>query len=447
VDFRSQLERLDIGLQGDFGRLQSLSATADATAAWGSTSQLSFDLKSEGDARFALAAASNRLITRHDGVEMPVDFDHLRLSYSQPMGEAGQSAFSAQVIEESNFYRRGLIDPAAIPQASKTWEVGGSYSLEIGDRSMIETGLSYRERQAEPAAAPSRLLGQPIERVDLFGRGGYRVRPAMLIEYGVYSVLQDGELALAPQGGLVLQINPHWQAHAGVSGRVVGEAEPERAWLAGGDFLPQLHQGIEGSCNRGEESCYRLQLSRREGDDAFTVGAVHREFGETLRLYFSSDFFDQQESVYLVPGDRLPELQIALTRRLSPNVLTRLQSNVASGGGGTYYAADRDAYQNEVRYLITSIDTRFQSTSTGVFLAFHQLSQHLTPMDAATSPVVPLLSERLQLKVSQDLNVLLDLPADWALQLNMELSRGNREEDGDEDGLRRRILGGIAVKF
>lgn len=444
VDFRGQLERLDIGVQGDFWRLEPLSTAADASAAWGSTNEVSFDLKSEGEARFKLDAASNRLVTRQDGVELPVDFEHVRLSYSQPMGDLGESAFAAQVIDESNFYRQGVVDPLVIPGASRTWEVEGSYSLEIGDRSLIETGARYRARQSEPSAtsAPGPFLAGPAERVDLFGRGGFRARPALLIEYGVYSVMRDGELALAPQGGLVVQINPEWQFAARASGRVAGETHTH----PGIDFLPLLLQGPGSACDRGEESCYQLQLERQDGEDGFSVGAVHREFGETLRLYFSSDFFDQQESIYLVPGDRLPELQVALTKRLSPSVLTRLESHLASGGGGTYYAADRDAYHNEVRYLITSLDTRFQSTSTGLFLAFHQLEQELTSLDRSVASVAPFLSERLQLKVSQDLNVLLDLPADWALHLNMELSRSGREE-GEQEDFRRRILGGIAVKF
>ena len=51
--------------------------------------------------------------------------------------------------------------------------------------------------------------------------------------------------------------------------------------------------------------------------------------------------------------------------------------------------------------------------------------------------------------LSQDLNVLLDLAADWAVQLNMELSRGATSAAAapDEESLRRRIMGGIAVKF
>ncbi len=446
VSFEGQLPRVDIGVQGDFWRLQQASLGTEKPAVEGEANQVSFDLKSEGDARFSLTTASNRLVTRQDGVDLPVDFDRVRVDYSQPMGESGQSAFSAQVIDEANFYRGGSVEPADIPRASRTWEVEGSYSREISDRSMVATGLRYRERQAElplgPTVAP--MLAGGADRVDIFGEGGYRVRPAMLIEYGVYTVLRDGELALAPQGGVVLQLNPHWQLAGRASGRL-SEQRPVEGLAS--DFLPSLHRTSESACDQGDESCYQVQLTRKEGDETLSIGAVHRELGETLRLYFSDDFFDRQESVYLVPGDRLPELQLAVTHRLSPNILTRLESTYAEGGGGTFYAANRDAYENEVRYLITSVDAQFRSTSTGVFLAFHQLEQNLLPQIAGAPPLETLLSERLQLKVSQDLNVLLDLPADWALQLNMELFRGTLADDEDKDALRRRILGGIAVKF
>jgi hypothetical protein len=49
---------------------------------------------------------------------------------------------------------------------------------------------------------------------------------------------------------------------------------------------------------------------------------------------------------------------------------------------------------------------------------------------------------------NQNLNFLMNLASDWAVQLNMELSRGFDPSTGlASDGTRRRILGGIAVKF
>jgi hypothetical protein len=98
---------------------------------------------------------------------------------------------------------------------------------------------------------------------------------------------------------------------------------------------------------------------------------------------------------------------------------------------------------------VTSLDTQFLASSTGVFVAFHHLSQELQPLGGkGQSPQITEL-EHLRLQLTQDLGVLMDLAADWAVQLNMELSRGpmSSASNADPDELRRRLMGGIAVKF
>ncbi len=445
-DFQGTFNELEIGVRGTLSQLQPGSQGGADDLVSASSSQWLIDLKNDSESHLQLTSSSNRLVTGDGGGGRPVDFESVRLDWSRPMGESGQSALSAQLTDESGFYRGGFAEPFGVPESSTTWEVGGTYSAELSDRSTVSTGVKYRERTSRLPYdfGLSGSSSVPRERVDAFGQGGFRVRPSVLIEYGVYTVLSDGDLALAPQGGLVLQVSRSWQVLARASGRFTEDGALDARF---NDFLPALHRTDDSACSQGDERCYQLLLARRNGEEnSLSLGAVHREFGETLRLYFSEDFFDRQESVYLVPGDRLDELQLALTHRLSSNVLTRIESSFASGGGGTFYASHRDPYENEVRYFITSLDTQFRSTSTGVFVAFHQLEQNLTPQLNGIAELEGLASERLQLKLSQDLNVLLDLPADWALQLNMDLSRGNPAES-DKDAIKKRVLGGIAVKF
>jgi hypothetical protein len=101
-----------------------------------------------------------------------------------------------------------------------------------------------------------------------------------------------------------------------------------------------------------------------------------------------------------------------------------------------------------VQYLTTSVDTRFQSTATGVFLAFHRLSQQLSPLGTAAAATSAVEIQRLQLMLSQDLNILFDLAGTWAVQLNMEVSRTSSPLQTKGEGeLHKRFLGGIAVKF
>jgi hypothetical protein len=223
------------------------------------------------------------------------------------------------------------------------------------------------------------------------------------------------------------------------------------------DFIPAFYHE-SSACTQGEESCVKVLLSRDGETTDLSVGAVHRRIGETLRLFFNEDFFNHLESLYLVRGDELPELQLGVTRRLTPQLLARIESNVGSGGGGIFYASDRTQYENSVRYLVTSLDTHYQGTATGLFIAFHHLEQELEVLggphdrsagqDSARMPRLEL--QRLQLMLTQDLNILLDVAADWAVKLNMEVSRGSVLSAADpagDDELRRRILGGFAVKF
>src|SRR5260221_14120691 len=92
------------------------------------------------------------------------------------------------------------------------------------------------------------------------------------------------------------------------------------------------------------------------------------------------------ESLYLVRGDELPEVHVGMRHKILPKVVTKLESSIASGGGGTFIAADGRPYQNQVRYLVASLDTQFLGTSTGVFIAFHRLQQQLDPALGSSGP-------------------------------------------------------------
>jgi hypothetical protein len=213
------------------------------------------------------------------------------------------------------------------------------------------------------------------------------------------------------------------------------------------DFVPTFFSEPE-TMEQAEEYRYRLVLSRPFGDGgSFSVGAIDRRFADSLRFYFSNNFIDHYENLFLVPGDRLPELQISVSKQLGDSIQTRFDTNVSQGGGGIILAGGGRPYENQVSYLVTSVDTQYTPTSTGVFLSFQHLTQELTPLNAARAPRVMDL-ETLELMLTQDLGALLDLAANWALQVSMEVSRGMLPNESlARDDLRRRVLGGVAVRF
>jgi Carboxypeptidase regulatory-like domain len=438
-----------VGVLGDFWALDSNSfANSDRTLSQGSANSLSVRLENRQDL-VHVTSSSNRLAVdkeRDDAVEV----EQYRVSWSRPVGERGRSSVAAQYTSELNFYRWGLVSSAVLPDASRTLRVDGSYVTTLG-RSTVETGLRYQQRQGDFITRRAGLLDTvPEETVSLYGRGSFEASPSVVLEYGLYTRLRDGAVSLTPRGGLVVQLGRRWQAAVSAAHRL----DPERAAGRVVDFTPVYYGDRDGS-ELAEDYRYGLTVSRSLGEQgSVSLGAIDRLYGENMRLYFSEQFFDHLENLYLVPGDRLPELQFSISQQLTPKIHSRLNSSYAEGGGGVVQATTKSgAYENDIRYMVTSLDTHFEPTSTGVFLAVHRVEQQLNPLRgirsnrSRTTPR-PVQIESLELAFTQDLNVLLNLASDWAVQLQVELSRGEvPDAPFASDELRRRILGGIAVQF
>ena len=451
VGLKGQVGDTQVDLQGRVFQLSS-GATfqpAGGGAGMGQTSSLALDLARGQGSRVSIQSFSNRLSMRSEsGDTSPVDLERWQAIWSQNVGENGHSEVAARYTSESNFHRPAAsLVPLDIPEASRSWNIEAAYTETFSDSNSLQTGLRYRQREfglGDVGTLNSKTSNgwQDFSSVDLFSRGGLRVQPAVLMEYGLYSTLSDGTVALTPQGGVVLQLAADWQFEGTAAHRIY------RDQPAAPDFLPTLFEQRD-LCEQGSASCYQMNLTHKVGnDDSLTFGAAQRKVGDTLRLYFSDDFFDHLESLYLVRGDTLPELRFGFQHKISPKIVTKLDSSLASGGGGLFVASDGLPYENRVRYMVTSLDTKFLGTSTGVFVAFHHLVQQLDPAGVPGHSVAQMDFQRLQLMVNQNLNFLLNLASEWAVQLNMELSRGlDPTTNVASDTVRRRILGGIAVKF
>ncbi len=448
LGLRGKVGDLRVGLSGDFLQMDGTpmgSSYMRDELTEGQTASLQLRVESENEGMFNVSSFNNRMAAVSTG--RPIEMEHYRVSWSRPIGLSGRSTFLAQYTDESNFYRWGYFNTMALPDASRTLRVEGTYGTSWDERTNFETGVRYRQRETEyvrpGALAPGMLLGTPpSETIGVFGNGSYETNPSFVVEYGLYTSLSDGAVSLTPSGGFVLELGPMWQAATRFSHRIDAREVAGQV-----DFLPTYFAETE-TIEPAEEYRYSLVLTRPFGDGgSFSVSALDRQFAESLRLYFSKKFIDHYENLFLVPGDRLPELQVSVAKQIGRSFQTRVDTNLAQGGGGVVVAGGGRRFENEVSYLVTSVDTQYTPTSTGLFLSFQRLSQTLTPFSAQREPRVMDL-ESLELMLTQDLGALLDLAADWALQVSMEVSRGllpNEEIARDE--LRRRLLGGVAVRF
>lgn len=415
----------------------------------GETRDLAVEVETADRARFGLRSSNRWLVAEGDS---PVGFDRYEASWTQPLGSGGEAQLTADFTSQENAYGRGVIGFAGAPVRSETWAVEGSYRHDFGERSSLETGFRYRDQIVGIGPGDLGARAADGDRLDVFARAGHRVQPRILVEYGFFSTLRDGSVSLSPQGGLVVQLNEAWQASTLFSHRL-SPAETNEA--GGGDFVTALYGGT-GTCNQGEHSCYSVLLTKNvDGHQAFSVGALQRTIGDTQQVFFDEQsHLGAPDSLYLVEGDRVPELQVAVQRQLAPQIVTKLEGNVGAGGGGILMGELNRPYENSVRYLVTSLDTRFEGSQTGVFLSFYRLEQELSPIGGVVltrpggAPRGEL--ERLQMMLTQDLDSILNLASNWAIKLDMEVSRGSAlasSTDLPTDELRKKILGGLAIRF
>lgn len=457
VGVEGTLGRTYVGLDGSYRELVPAEETEQASS--GEARSVSLSLERSGQGRLDVASSSSEMREMRGDNAVGVDLRHFLVSWS---GQAagGESGFAARFVDERNYFNSGVFLDLDMPDASRTLNLEGSYSRDLTASTTLVSGLYFQQREGES------LLGPEIsdEIIGLFGVAGTQIQPQILVEYGLYSTMRDGELSLMPHGGVVVKLGDSWQAKTSFAQRV----EDGQEGLPAGQGLPEEHgHGLPASfepftaasfddgrtCRQIGESCYEVTFERGDqgATESLSVGAIHREFAETLRLYFSDDFFNRLESLLVVPGDEIPELQFRMVRQVSPKVLAKLESNFASGGGGIFYATDDQAYKNRVTYLVTSLDTRFQRTSTGVFLAFHHLEQAFDSLTQETSETESGNGheiQRLQLMLTQDLSILAGIAPSLAVRFNMELSRGATPYSlTDNDELRKKVTGGISVSF
>lgn len=440
LGLRAALGSLPLGVDGRFEQL--VPRDLENGPLGGEVTSVALHVGGEKDGRLTVSGANAELGGAPDHADSAVDLERYQVQWSGPVGARGRTSVSARFVEQSNFYSGGWLAPLDTPASSRSWDVEGSYSRELGPGETLRAGLRYRQ-----TSSGDDLVGSALalfdETVDLYGLAGSRAGSHVLVEYGMFSTLREGGVSLMPRGGVVVELPGDWRARAMAAHRVQ-EIDPAELRT----FTSVLFRDGR-TCQEVSEACYEVAFSRGSGDDELRIGAVHREIAETLRLYFSEDFFDRFESLFLVRGDEVPEAQLRMVRRFGPRVLTKLESSYGNGGGGIFYATDDRAYENRVQYLVTSFDTQLEQTSTGIFVAFHRLEQRLSPVEAssATGDRAAVELDRLQLVLTQDLGMLADIASRWAVRLNLELSRGANPYELTDDETHRKLTGGFTVSF
>ncbi len=458
-DLVAELSGAEIGLRGLLGRLrvemqgafQSLDSALDLGSPSASvnarSSKLRVDLSSERAGDFGISAASRTWSGESVPAHRPIGLDSYQLSYARELGEYGSTALDAQYIDETALVSASRFAPALLPLNSRILTLHGSFATSFDRAGEMRAGVRYREGLY--SRDRSRVLAEPLTTLDLWSRGSIDLNPTYLVEYGLVTTLHDGNLSFVPRGGLVVRLRPDWQASFAASRRFVDGGLDS----FGADFAATLLEDAL-DCGDSDATCFEAQLAHHDGEvNHLRLRSSWREFDRTVRLFLQEDFFASGEGVFFVSGDRFPEIHASLGRRLGDSVVAHWTTTYAAGGGGQFRAANRRRYENEVAYVKTSLDTQFEPTATALFLTFQRFEQRLVPQQRPgrrrTRLAPEVEHERLELVVSQDLSQLFNLASSWAVQVGMEVARGETLLTSTENGseTRRRLTTGVAVRF
>ena len=450
VGLKGQLGKIKLSMQGDFQTFESelQAPVVSGLGIDGQAHSVSLNLQTPAQGDFDISSSSNRLTMVEESYTTPVEASQLFFRWNRPLGESGNTSVKASYVEESGLYNRAWIDPLGVPTSSRTLLLEGNYARKIAGFGDLRTGLRYRESAGTFAR---RFHGAsdalPVtQSLDAYGDGGWQASSKVLVQYGLFSTLTNGSVSVTPRGGFVLRMGPRWQTAVTAAHRVVAQEEPTTDGI-----LPMILDGSM-TCGEAEAACYEVAVMRASGiDDQIALGASYRELDDTIRMYFNGNFFESSEGIFLVPGDRLPELHASIRQRLSPGIVAKISASVANGGGGVYRSVNRRYFENQVSMVSSAIDATFERTSTGVYLSFHRLDQQLDPLRPSRPGVVDPGTdlERLELVVRQDLSALWDLSLDWAVHVGMGLARGASffHSEVDSEALQRRVVTGVAVRF
>jgi len=452
VDLRSIAGRVRFGLQGTFRNVavagDDPSALGDLDSASGKEASFRLNLTGEGPGLLAVSGQT-RSLEGGGGLDplANMDFARYQLRYERALGGDSSADFNAVYVDESGAIGDEPVVPRALPEASRIWSFQGGYGWTMGDAARISAGMRYRETLRDtPLPGPDLTADRYL---DLWSRAQSDLTSTVVLHYGLFSTMHDGSVSLLPQGEFVFHFTPLWQGSLSASRRfLTGEQDPLSS-----DFAAYVFDGSL-SCDNAETTCYQAQLARGEGTDSqLRVQGSLRQFDRTVRVLLRQEAFASGDGIFFVPGDQLPEVHASLRHRIGKSLVTDWSSSYGSGGGGQYRATNRRMYSNEVEYLSTAINTRFEPTSTGVYVAFHRSAQRLEPLrryiGGRTVPGSEAEMERLELALSQDLSSLFQLASDWAVRVGMEFVRGGTllSPLAPTEGVRRNVTTSVAVRF
>lgn len=388
-----------------------------------------------------------RVTTRHNqlsfGVQGPASLQAHQVMWDRGDEHGTVESAAARYIEEAGLYSATARGTSLFPLASRTLELQAAYARAATETPGLSVAMTYRRREglgSTSGVASNGTFFPAAPDADLSAAASVRLGSRVLLEGGVVARYLAGGYGIAPRavaryelpdGSVVFVRGLYRVAESGTS---TGTAMPRVASIDDANEPASRRSVAAGFERRGDDGSFRFQASQQRLD-------------EVVRAFFDGDLLTDFDSVYLMSGNTVRQLDASVQHRL-----TRKLAGTASARYGTIDGAVKPeaatAYgiqDSQGTFWSARAGVEFLQTKTGVAVVLRGVRQRLiTPASTLRND-----SDKISVSLAQDLSVVGITPfgSICRLLVALETSRSTRLSEKDDAPVNKRLLGGVAVSF
>jgi hypothetical protein len=423
-------------VSGDYNSIADDESVETTT---GNSAGIALAVAPSSDERVLLSTRRNSIHFHDDG---PASLQANTVSWSRGSETGTVQSVAARYVEETNLYRASEPGQTFFPVASRTWEVQGNYARPAGGTPGISVGMIYRHREA--AVGPSGvgsggafIASSPD--ADLTASTSLHLSSKADVQGGVVARYVAGGYGIAPR--VVARYDIGGETYLFVSG-LYRVAE---SGIGTGTYLPRI-ASVEDDLSATARRAYAVGIERPVGENgSFRVEASQQEVSEVVRAFFEGDFLNNLDSVYLLDGNQVRQVQAAGKHRLSQTLSATVSGRYGeiSGGVAPGTAAAYGVTDSHGRFWSARAGVELLPTHTGVAVLVHGVRQTLTTSTSA----IPNDSDKVALSLAQDLSVLGITPFGSVCKLLVAVESNRILPDSEESTKNNRLMGGVALSF
>ncbi len=429
-------------LQGDYAALSDGrgSSSPDTGTTTGNSTGLALDVEpSDLD--------HVRVMTRHNQISFgehgPASLQAHQVIWDRGDEHGTAESVAARYVEEAGLYSATARGTSLFPLASRTWELHAAYGRAATETPGLSVGMTYRRR--ESSGGPSGVSANGTFFVaapdaDLSAAASVRLGPKARVEGGVVARYLAGGYGVAPRavaryevadGSFIFVRGLHRVAASGTST---------------GTVLPRV-SSIDDSNEPASRSSLAVGFEHKDRDGAVRLQASQQRLDEVVRAFFDGDLLTDFDSVFLMSGNTVRQVDASGQHRLTEKVAGSVSLRYGSIDGAVKpeAASAFGILDSRGRFWTARAGIEVLPSKTGVAIVLRGVRQRLaTPASSLRNE-----SDKIALSLAQDLSVvgLTPFGSICRLLIGLESLRSTKLSEKDDAPVNKRLLGGLAVSF